>query len=83
MSGPNLPAAKRQLMLMILESVASASDSQVDSYTHDIAVKTISTIDGFTDAALFDQICDFSLLDVSSFVRALCDLNKFYSRPLD
>lgn len=71
----------KELIDMIFEQMVKAPDSQID-----IETKTkFINCDG-TYADKYDIIVEVSKLDlskVSSFVRELCSLEKYYLRPND
>lgn len=80
------PVFRRDLGLFIITQLVEAPDSQV-SETVRAQLRTMQGhIPTCEDVDLFDFLVQLSkqpLTEVSSFVKVLCDLERFYTRPQD
>ena len=76
---------KREMMEKIIVWCAEAPDSQVDKKYRKKFEEIANTFCALTDSELYDFLANVSkngnIEEISSFVKTVCDMEKFYKRP--
>lgn len=80
------PVFHRDLGILIITQLFEAPDSQVSPVVRAQLRTMMGHIPTCEDVDLFDfcvQLSKLPLTEASSFVKVLCDLERFYTRPQD
>ncbi len=78
------PQPKREMMEVIVEQLSVAPDGQVAEHIRKDCEEAHKNIQKYSDAQLFDfinNIAKTSCCGTSSFVKTLCALDEFYTKP--
>jgi hypothetical protein len=84
MNLPDKPVFHRELGVLIVTELLGAPDGQISEDVRAHVRQTEQDLATYTAVGLFDWCVALSklpLTEISSFVRVLCDVEQFYTRP--